>query len=44
MEKEKIGIEKCLPAWYVELKKAYLKQEEEKEKKMRASNKLFAQA
>lgn len=42
MEKEKI--EKCLPAWYVELKKAYLKQEAEKEKQMRASSKLFAQA
>ncbi|MBS3068733.1 hypothetical protein J4441_00010 [Candidatus Micrarchaeota archaeon] len=44
MDKEKTEIEKCLPAWYVELKRAYLKQEAEKEKKMRASSKLFSPA
>ena len=39
MEKE---IEKNLPAWYLELRTAYLKQAEENEKKKRASSKLFS--
>lgn len=34
---------KQMPAWYVALREAYLKQAEEKEKKKRDSSKLFAQ-
>jgi len=32
---------KQMPAWYVALREAYLKQADEDEKKKRASNKLF---
>ncbi|MFA6328367.1 MAG: hypothetical protein WCY41_02900 [Candidatus Micrarchaeia archaeon] len=42
MKKESDEIEKFMPAWYVELRKAYLKQVEDEEKKKKESSKLFS--
>jgi hypothetical protein len=42
-ETEKEDILGQLPAWYVELRNAYLRQLVAEEKKKRASSKLFAQ-